>query len=249
VIQVVVATLCLGIFVLVMHLRSSKSSGRHALVQQSLPLVQMFLQRTGYTYADGIGGNLQATASRWQQAWLAAMEGQSYNIHLVRSFHGLAVHWQHATRAAYGQISWSQTWWCKPPSPLRTHFHISERSNLDPARAGNWQPAFARQCVTGDAHVDHRFVVFVPHEESAVRAVLANPTLRNALLQCSFVDMRVVADGVSFSDPLQTNAVQMLGGPVAAAAVLSDPGRTLEMTLPLHDHIASVLGGAVSLCR
>jgi len=233
----------------VVFLRVRSSGGRERVAARAAPLVRVFLERTGYQLIGAAGMQLEAQAERWQHMYLASHSGQPYDVHLVRLYHGLEVHWQHLKTAAYRNFTWSQTWWCPLASPPRTQFHVAERSNLNPRMQSSWRPAFPRMMATGDAELDRRFLVYTAHDEHAVRAILANPTLRGALLGCAHVDLRVLADSVSFSDPMQTNAVHMLGGPMASIPIMVDPGRTFEMTLPLHEHIASILHGAASMSR
>ena len=248
----VVVFLVIGLIVFaVIFLRMSRSANVTATADRSTPKVRAFLERTGYVFADARQSPLDAQAQRWRQAYLTSTKGLGYKVHLVRSYQGLEVHWEHSKTWQYRQTIWAQTWFMPLPSPPRTLFHVSERTNINGAPTSvtsTWQPAFPRVIMTGDPQLDSRFVTYGIDDHS-VRAVLANPTLRQALLACAYVDLRVMPNSVRFSDPMEKNAVAVLGGPQAAMQVVADPGTKFERTQSMHDHVASVLYGAASLAR
>lgn len=231
---------------LIVVLRRNKAKLVAGRVRESLPMVRSFFQRTGYAFADARSAPLEAQAQRWQEAYLKAVEGYPYSVHLARSYNGLELQWQHITRSEYRRIVWSQSWRMALSPPPRVHFHLTERRNTTTQNSG-WQPAFQRSISLGDPVLDNRFVLYTPHDERAVQAIVNDPQLKRALLSFAYVDLRVLPDGVTFSDPMQTNLTQMLGG--AALKVLVHPGQTFEASLPLHERVAAFMLGAASLAR
>jgi hypothetical protein len=229
---------------LIVWLRRRRSKNIQAVVQDSLPKVRAFLQTTGYAFADARSALLDMQAQRWQDAYLRSVSGQGYKVHLIRNYRGVELHWHHASGRGGPGLVYSQTWRAQVLPAPRLHFHISERTNLTKTSQG-WQPAFPRAIGTGDPTFDGRFVVFTPHDERAVQTILANPQFRQALFSFHHVDLRVVTDGVIFSDPMQRNTIRALGE--NWVRYLGDPGTMFEASLPVHEQVASFMLGAASL--
>ncbi len=112
-----------------------------------------------------------------------------------------------------------------------------------------WQPAFPNRIATGDPEIDQRFAVFSPAPPERVRAILQNPRLRGALFACSYLDLRVVPEGIVFSDPMQSNTMAAAGGYKAAAAITVVAGKAYEYGLPVHERVADIFLGLSSLAR
>ncbi|MBI2390192.1 MAG: hypothetical protein HYV09_11440 [Deltaproteobacteria bacterium] len=227
-------------------------------LQQAVPLMRVFFERTGYRFVDQASAPIEMQIARWQQVYAASIRGEGYDVHLVRDFHGLEVHWEQFTGQQGGAYVMAQSWWAPLPAMPRAPFHIAERSLASTTgklakemltnMSTNWKPAFERQIQTGDPHLDGRFVVYGP-DEQAVRMVLSNPALRQALFECAYVDLRVTPDGVRFSDPEQKNTLAMMGGTYGAMQYAGNPGKAFEVTLPVHDRVANLLYGAATLAR
>lgn len=227
-------------------------------INDAVPLMRSFFERTGYAFADARQAGPDAQVLRWQQAYAASMQGRPYDVHFVRDFHGLEVHWQQFSGNRDGAFVMAQSWSAPLPQMPKTPFHIAEASLASTVGSmakemfqnvtTNWKPAFQRQIRTGDRELDSRFVVYGEHED-AVRAVLADPQLKQALLACAYVDLRVVPDSVRMSDPEQKNTLAMMGGTYGAMKYAGNPGAAFEVTLPVHDRIAGILHAAASRAR
>lgn len=234
-----------------------RASAEKAIVE-AVPLMRVFFERTGYAFADARGQGVDRQIQRWQQMYAASMRGQGYDVHFVRDFHGLEIHWEQFSGQRDGAYVLSQSWWAPMPQMPRTVFHIAEAElassvsklakEMFTSMKTNWKPAFQRQIKTGDRELDARFVVYGEHDD-AVRAVLADPSLKQALLACAYVDLRVVPDSVRFSDPQQKNTLAMMGGTYGAMQYAGNPGKAFEVTLPVHDRIATILYTAASRAR
>ncbi|MGZ3423145.1 MAG: hypothetical protein ACXVEE_35110 [Polyangiales bacterium] len=234
--------------------RFGRASSEKAIVE-AVPMMRVFFERTGYAHAQSRGASVEAQITRWQQVYAASMRGEGYDVHMVRDFHGLEVHWEQFTGQRDNAYVMSASWWAPMARMPRTVFHIAE-SGLASATSKlakemftnvttNWKPAFAKQIKTGDRDIDGRFVVYGEHEE-AVSAVLAEPALKQALLACAYVDLRVTPDSVRMSDPQQKNTLAMMGGTYGAMQYAGNPGKAFEVTLPVHDRIATILYTAAS---
>jgi len=250
--RILLLLVVVGIVVTVVLLRSRRTNVINARVADSTPLVASFFARTGYAFDDLRNAPPAVQTQRWEELYRRSTEGHGLAINLVRFYQGIQVHWENVARYEYRKISWSQTWSAPAPAPISAPFHLTERRNLQPSQGSatsNWRPAFDRMVPIGDPELDHRFALFTPVDEQRIRAIVTHPQLRQQLVASAYVDLRVMPDGARFSDPSDNNAVAMLGGPVASIPYLAAPGRKLEITVPLHDRVANILLGAVSLAR
>jgi len=242
-----------GIGVAVVLLRKRKTERVDAVASTQAPLVRMFCERTGYAYADLRQAPPAAQAQRWEEGYRRSTEGYPFKHHLVRPYQGLEVNWENATRMELRTMIWSQTWWAPAPWPIHAPFHLTERKNLNqklaPGQTVTWRPAFQRMVPIGDPELDHRFALFTPVDENRIRAILSNGQLRTAILQCVYVDLQVTPQGARFSDPKDDNATAILGGSAGFIQYVAQPGRRLEVTLPVHERIANILLGGLSLAR
>jgi len=242
----------------VFYMRKMGRGRSEAAINEAIPMMRMFFERTGYAFDDARCAPVDVQIQRWQRAYAASFRGEGYSAHLVRNFHGLEVHWEQFTGQRDNAYVIAQSWWAPLQAMPRAPFHIAEKSLASTAgkmakefftnMSTNWKPAFERQLATGDRELDARFVVFGP-DEASVRAVLANPALKQALLECAYVDLRVLPDSVRFSDPEQKNTLAMMGGTYGAMQYAGNPGKAFEVTLPVQDRIANILHGAATLAR
>ncbi|MDP2270063.1 MAG: hypothetical protein Q8N23_27935 [Archangium sp.] len=231
----------------VIYLR--RGGGRGKPGPDPVPRLRGFFERTGYGFADARQAPPQAQAERWNAMYLASMRGQKYQLHLVRSYEGRELHWEQSNGTAGGTLTWSQSWVMPLSSPPRVQFHVSDRSNLtigERGRTSTWQPAFQNALQIGDPEFDARFVVY-GLDEQGVRDVLADSTLRQALMECSHVDLRVLTESVRFSDPMEKNATRWMGGVQGYLKSIRDPGSKFEVTDGMHDHLARLMLSAASL--
>lgn len=242
-----VVVVAIGYFV---YMRKFSAGNAQKSLADSGPMMRMFFERTGYTFPEARGAGPDAQIPRWQQAYAASLQGRPYDIHLVRDYQGLEVHWEQFSGQRDGAFVMSQSWWAPFSRMPRTPFHVAEASlasgvsqfakEMLTNMTTNWKPAFQRQIKTGDPQIDGRFVVYGEHEEG-VRAVFADPTFKQALFACSYVDLRVLPDSVRMSDPQQKNTLDMMGGTYGAMKYAGNPGAAFEVTLPVHDRMAYLM--------
>lgn len=253
---VMMVVVIVGVF---FYMRKFSGANAEKAINDAVPLMRSFFERTGYSsvHARGAGPDVQVV--EWQKAYAASMrQQQPYDIHFVRDFHGLEVHWEQFSGQRDGAFVMSQSWWAPMPQMPKTVFHIAEASLASTVSkvakemftnvTTNWKPAFQKQIRTGDPELDGRFVVYGEHDD-AVRAVLSDPSLKQLLLACSYVDLRVVPDSVRMSDPQQKNTLDMMGGTYGAMKYAGNPGAAFEVTLPIHDRMAGILHTAATRAR
>jgi len=227
-------------------------------INDAVPMMRSFFERTGYSFADARNAGPDAQVLKWQRAYAESMQGRPYDVHFVRDYQGLEVHWEQFSGQRDNAFVMSQSWYAPFAQMPRTVFHVAEASLASTVSkvakemftnvTTNWKPAFQKQIQTGDRELDARFVVYGEHED-AVRAVLADPGLKQALLACSYVDLRVVPDSVRMSDPQQKNTLDMMGGTYGAMKYAGNPGAAFEVTLPVHDRMASIMHLAATRAR
>lgn len=225
-------------------------------IAASGPMMRSFFERTGYAFPDLRGAGPDAQVPRWMQSYQASLQGSPYEVHFIRDYQGLEVHWEQFSGQRGGAFVMSQSWWAPLARLPRTPFHIAEASlaggigKLASEMVSNmttdFRPAFQRQIRTGIPAIDGRFVVYGEHDD-AVRALLSDPTMQQALFACSHVDLRVVPDSVRLNDPAQKNTLDMMGGSYGAMKYAGNPGAAFEVTLPVHDRMAYLLYVAATL--
>jgi hypothetical protein len=240
------------------YMRKFSRARTEASINEAVPMMRMFFERTGYAFNDARNAGVDVQIQKWQRAYAASFRGEGYAVHLVRNFHGLEVHWDQFNGQRDNAFVMAQSWWAPLSQMPRAPFHVAEKSLASAAgkmakefftnMSTSWKPAFERQVSSGDPQLDGRFVIYAP-DENSVRQVLANPALKQALLECAYVDLRVLPDGVRFSDPEQKNTLAMMGGTYGAMQYAGNPGKAFEVTLPVHDRVANILHGAATLAR
>jgi hypothetical protein len=243
-----------GIIGTVVYLRGRRAKTDRLRLERAAPHVRGFFERTGYVFTDLPGAPPVAQWQRWEMAYKRYLGGGSYILHLARAFQGLHVQWKQETRMMYRQIAWIQSWSAPLPWPVTVVFHLSERSNLAPTsgnRSSSWQPSFPRMVQIGDPMLDQRFVLYAPPnvDDQRIRSIIGHPKLRQALLASAYVNLELMPDGVRYSDPGDHNATAALGGPQASSRFMIDLGEKLGGTISVHDRVADILLGAVSLAR
>lgn len=240
------------------YMRKFGRASAEKSINAAVPMMRSFFERTGYSFASARNAGPDVAVRKWQEAYAGSMRGQPYDIHFVRDFHGLEIHWEQFSGQRDGAFVMSQSWYAPMAQMPRTVFHIAEASlastvgklakEMFTNMSTNWKPAFQRQIQTGDRELDSRFVVYGEHDD-AVRAVLSDPTLKQALLACSYVDLRVVPDSIRISDPQQKNTLDMMGGTYGAMKYAGNPGAAFEVTMPVHDRMATILHLAATRAR
>lgn len=243
----------IGIVVAVVALRKKRDVRVDAVANASTPLIRMFCERTGYAFPDFRHAPPAAQAQRWEEEYRRAQGNVSSMGRLVRPYQGLEVNWEHESWREAGYRVYKQAWWAPAPWPINAPFHLTDRRTLHPKLApgqtSSWRPAFDRMVPIGDPELDQRFALFTPVDESRIRAILQNGQLRSALLQCAYVDLQVTPQGARFSDPRDENGTAMLGGVDGLIRYAGFPGKVFELTLPVHERVANILLGGLSLSR
>ena len=219
---------------------------------------RMFFERTGYRYADILDQPLEQHIMHGQTLMARAHKG--YHIHMLRDYYGVPVHsvqdLSHRREGGRSITSMSASWFCPLPQQPRILLQIADRS-LSGFRKGLkeafgnseriWEPVYPQQVASGDQDLDRRFQFF-GHDPAAVQYALSAPGLKELLLGCAEVDLCVYPDRVVFSDPVQKNMTAGMGGTLGMMAMGSNMSKTMEMTIPVHDRIAQILGTTARAC-
>lgn len=220
---------------------------------------RMFFERTGYRYADIYNQPLEAHIMHGEK--LVAQGYGGSRVHMIRDFHGMPVHCVQETwtekkdnRTHYVR---SASWWTPLAAAPRIRIQIAERSLTSVGKV--IKEAFSNQSRTfrqelpltvqsGDPELDKR-LVFFGVDANEVLHVLRTPGLRELLLGCAEVDLLVHNDKIVFSDPTQKNMNAGMGGTVGTMAVATDMMKTMELTIPVHDRMAQILGTVARACQ
>ncbi|HWM84885.1 MAG TPA: hypothetical protein VNO33_03580 [Kofleriaceae bacterium] len=220
---------------------------------------RMFFERTGYRYAEIADRPLEEQIAHGQTLMAGARGG--YRAHMLRDYHGLPVHsvqeTGHRQEGGKSVSTMSASWFCPLAQAPRIRLQVAERSLTGGLRKGLaeaftsrervWHQAYPLAVESGDAELDRRFQFF-GYDQAAVRHALSAPGLRELLLGCAEVDLVVHADRVEFADPMQKNMTAGMGGTIGMMAMGGDMTRWMEMTIPVHDRIAQLLGTAARAC-
>lgn len=226
------------------------------------PAYERFFVQTGYHHAELVGAAPAEQAKLSEHKMAEMMAGKGHDVCLVRDVgHGRVITHRSSITGEYRGMqqvttmscSWSLAIGRAPAVVLQ----VADRSltgagkvvkELFSNRSRSWQPIYPTAIETGDAELDKRFVIYGV-DAQRVRYALAQPQVRAALLSCTEVDLTVRADGeVRFSDPFQKNLLAGMGGTMGAMAAASDPGKAIELQIPTHDRIASLLASTAAVC-
>lgn len=221
------------------------------------PTFLTFFEQTGYRNPDMPQAPLpvQAEAAAQRYRAMFAQGGGDTVIRYVRDMNGLAVHHHMAyTRTPTG-MSMRAGWELLLPRPPRLGWHIAETrfgsvglavkeafTNVETV----WSPAYPHRVTSGDPEVDARFQMYADHPDT-LRHVIAQPGMKAMLLACAEVDLRVLPDRVSFSDPLQRNLQAGMGGAMGAMAAGYDTTTLMQATIPVHTRICDLVYLAASV--
>ncbi len=219
---------------------------------------RVFFERTGYRYADILDQPLEAHIMHGQN--LVSTPG-GYHIHMVRDFHGIQVHSEQSFKTTREgrttTITRSGSWWTPLAAPPRLRVQFAERSLSSTMKAvreifGNserhWQQQYPVTVASGDPELDARFLL-CGDSEASVRHVLATPGLRELLLGCAELDLCVYDDRIVCADPTQKNLTAAMGGQIGNMAIGLDMTKRMELTIPVHDRMAQLLGVVASAIR
>ncbi len=223
------------------------------------PMFLTFFEQTGYRNPDMPTAPLpvqaEAAAQRYQQMFAAGTGDVS--IEYVRDMNGALVRHHMTYRRTEKGYSMAAGWMLALPRPPRLGWHIAEQrfgsvglavkeafTNVETV----WAPAYGVRVSSGDPEIDGRFQCWADHPD-VIRQALATPGLKQMLLACAEVDLRVLPDRVTFSDPLQRNLQAGMGGALGAMAAGYDPATLMQATIPVHTRICELLylAGSASL--
>jgi hypothetical protein len=225
------------------------------------PAFTSFFTKTGYQYPDLPGQPPEAQAQRAMQD---GQRGTAYTgYHYVRDFHGMRVDhhasWGSATDENGRPVHrMSNQWDATFPQPLRFGLHIADRrldstlqqlaSEVLLRKRRIFQPRFPHRVETGVPSIDSRFVVYASDPDHA-RAVLAGQPALVALLDgWAELDVAVGGQGGSFADPELKNMNAAMGGTIGNMAVGFDYQKRLDLSIPVHDRVAELLGTLGRAC-
>jgi hypothetical protein len=219
---------------------------------------RMFFERTGYRYADIIDQPLEVHINYGERLMKGAAKG--YRIHMVRDFHGLPIHSVQEYTVESGltstKTSTSYAWSLPLSKPPRFHLQVADKSLRGFAKGVKevfsnservWNQQYPDEVQSGDPQFDGRFHVYSDHPQAA-HAVLQTPALRQLLLQCAEVDLTVYPDQIRFADPIQKNIGAVMGGTLGAMSMATNPAKMMELTIPIHDHMAQLLATTYQAC-
>ncbi len=249
-----VPIMALAIGFTVWNMRRSK-----AAVANMGPMFLTFFEQTGYRNPDMPNAPLPMQAEAAAQKYRAMFAGGTGNtmIEYVRDMNGLVLR-HHMTYQHTGSgYSMAAGWSLALPRQPRAGWHIAEKrfgsvglavkeafTNVETV----WSAAYPNRVSSGDPEVDARFQCYAT-DPGVIPHVLAQPGFRAALLACAEVDLRVLPDRVSFSDPLQKNLMAGMGGAMGAMAAGYDPATLMQAAIPVHTRIADLMyqAGAASV--
>ena len=214
----------------------------------------MFFERTGYRYVDILNQPIEAHMAYGEQLMKNAREG--YRIHMMRDYHGMPIHNVMDYSFSGNTTSMSYSWSLPLQQPPRVYLQVAEK-NLRGFGKGvkeafsnserQWSQAYEHQVQTGDAALDGRFNIYSNDPQAAYHA-LSNPNLRQLLMQCTEVDLTVRQDQIRFADPNQKNVSAAMGGMLGAMAAASNPSKMMELSIPVHEHLAQLLATTYQAC-
>src|ERR1051325_2905905 len=135
---------------------------------------RMFLERTGYRYADILDQPLEVHVQHGERLMKNASKG--YRVHMVRDFYGMPIHslqeYSVESSLTSTKTSISYTWSLPLPRPLRFQLQIADKSlrgftkGLKEAFSSServWHQLYPHQVATGNAEIDARFNVYTDH--------------------------------------------------------------------------------------
>ncbi len=215
---------------------------------------RMFFERTGYRYAEILNQPIEAHIAYGEQAMKNASKG--YRLHMIRDFHGMPIHSVQDYSVKGNSISMSYSWSAPLPGPPRVLVQVAEKKlrgfgkGLKEAFSNSercWSQQYPHEVQTGNADFDRRFNVYSDNPQAAY-AALQTPGLTQLISQCTEVDLTVYPDQIRFADPSQKNMMANMGGTFGAMSMATNPSKAMEMTIPVHDHLAQLIATTYQAC-
>jgi len=218
------------------------------------PAFQSFFERTGYRYADIAEQSVEAQVERAYHDAAHPDPSGNVNLHYVRDFHGVRVHYRSKTWVEKGttQTTYyrSNQWDADVPAPPRTPIHIADKALAGFLKSAKeafssskrvFNPKCSQKVETGIAGIDDKFVVYGENPDAVRQLLQQNPAIVQLLQDWAEVDVWVTADGSCFNDPSYSNIQAAMGGMVGNMAMGFDYGKRTELTIPVHDRVAELL--------
>lgn len=223
-------------------------------IADARPAFHAFFERTGYRYAGLEQAPVEAQVDRAYQEAATPNPNGSVDLHYVRSFHGLPVHYRSKSwvEESLGKTTYfrSNQWDADLSAPPAVPMHIADKSLASvmsqvgeafTSQSRNFSPKCSQKVVTGIPSVDDKFVVYGENPD-AVRHVLSqNPALVQLLQNWAEVDLSITGRSAVLFDPNYKNLTAAMGGMVGSMAMMFDYGKRTELSIPVHDRVAELL--------
>jgi hypothetical protein len=223
-------------------------------LENARPAFHAFFERTGYRYADIAEQPVQAQVDRAYHDAAHPNPTGNVDLHYVRDFHGVRVHYRSKTWVEKGTSSTtyfrSNQWDADVPAPPRIPIHIADKKFASVMKTAkemfsNSKRQFTQKCSqkveTGISSIDDRFVVYGENPDAVRHLFQQNPALPQLLQDWAEVDVWVTANGSCFNDPSYANIQAAMGGMVGNMAMGFDYGKRTELSIPVHERVAELL--------
>lgn len=227
-------------------------------IKDARPAFQAFYERTGYRYADIEQQPIAAQVDRAYHDMEHPDPSGMIDLHQVRDFHGLRVHYRMKTRVEQNATSRtyyrSNQWDADLSAVPRNAIHIADKS-LDSVMKAvgeafsnskrNFTPKASQKVQTGIPAIDSKYVVYADNPDAARQMLQQNPGLVQQLQDWAKLDVWVAGDGAVFNDPSFDNLQAAMGGMVGNMAMGFDFVKRNEANIALHDRVAELLASLV----
>ena len=227
-------------------------------IKDARPAFQAFYERTGYRYADIEQQPIEAQVNRAYHDMEHPDPSGNIDLHQVRDFHGLRVHYRMKTRVEQNSTSRtyyrSNQWDADLGAPPRNAIHIADKS-LDSVMKAvgeafsnskrHFNPKGSQKVQTGIPAIDSKYVVYADNPDQARQMLQQNPSLVQQLQDWAKLDVWVAGDGACFNDPSFDNLQAAMGGMVGNMAMGFDFAKRNEANIALHDRVAELLASLV----
>jgi hypothetical protein len=190
-----------------------------------------------------------ASIARWREILAAQRRTEVYEVRMTRSYHGVPLSFHVYTGWDSSENDFRTTAAFRMPleHPPRVRFHLAVRQlealrtssrGAEPKWERTFRPAFGTALSLGDPAFDGRFRVY-GDDAGGVQALLAEPSLRQAIAALPAVELLVLETGLELRDPEQVNLRAAQGGlPLPFPEGLL---RQLESSVAFHEHVAALL--------
>ena len=213
--------------------------------------IRVFLDRTGFRLVGAVGPEPEASVQAWLKAYRLQRSTGRYAVSMARVINDQRI--VHEAQMVPRDddatvIDVSASWTLTTALPA-TRFHIAERSfggtmtdcaDAVAGRSREFRPRYSVAITTGDSELDRRFQIWGV-DPAGVATALQDPQLKQALLAIPEVDLEVGEQGVYFSDPFQKNLLSKMGGAAGVVALGGNMGKTLELSVEIHDRIGNLM--------